>query len=150
MKLVGRVDGAAAQQQIERRGFSIARGLHHGLVLGRVFIRLKKNFVQLLAHRLGALSVAQVLGPLGDLGGLLLFLFDGSQRLGHDLGGGFTKLALARAAKVVRRLKQAHQHGRLLLQAGFIAEIVARQFGKTKVALGGEFPGQVELYGLAE
>ena len=150
MKLVGRVDRAAAQQQVQGRGFAVTRGLHHGLVLGRVFVGLKKNFVELLAHRLGALAGAQVLGPLGDLGGLLLFLFDGSQRLGHDFGGGFAKLALARAAKVVRRFEQAHQHGRLFLQTGFVAEIVARQFGKAKVALGGEFPGQVQFYRLAE
>ena len=115
MELVRRINGATALQQIKWRGAGGARGVHHGLVFRGVFVGLEQNLVELLAHRLRANALAQLLRPLGDQGDCGLFLLDGHQRLGNHLGRGLTEKAFACAAKVVRRLKQADQHGRLLL-----------------------------------
>jgi hypothetical protein len=89
-------------------------------------------------------------GPLGNLGQHQLLLFNRGQRLLHDLGRGLPEAALARPAEVVRRLEQAEQRGGLLLQRGLVVEIVARQVGKAELVFGGEFPGQLQLDGLAQ
>ena len=115
MELVRRINGATALQQIKWRGAGGARGVHHGLVFRGVFVGLKQYFVQLLAHRLRANALAQLLRPLGDQGDRGLLLLNGHQRLGNHFGRGLAEKTLTRAAKVVRRLKQADQHGRLLL-----------------------------------
>ena len=126
-----------------------ARGIDHGLVLGAVLVGLEQNFVELLANRRGALAAPQFVGPGGDLRGDLLFLFDGGQGLLQDFGRRFLEAALAGAAKVMRRVVQAEQGGRLLLKGrrfrAIGAEIVARQVGKTKFLVAGKFPGQIKV-----
>jgi hypothetical protein len=53
VELVGAVDGAGGQQQVERRLLRALGGLHHGLVLGAVLVGLEQDAVELLAHRGG-------------------------------------------------------------------------------------------------
>ena len=67
VELVGRVDGTSALQQLQHAELGSPRGLHHRLVLGRVFVRLEQNLVQLLAHRCWAFALAQLLHPLFNL-----------------------------------------------------------------------------------
>ena len=114
VKVPGRVDGTGVLQQGQRGFLAGLAGFNDRLVFGRVLVRLEQDLVELLAHRLGALTLAEVLCPGFDLGLDLLFLFDGGQRLLHDLGSGLAKAPLAGTAEVVRRFKQAQQRGGLL------------------------------------
>ena len=50
----------------------------------------------------------------------------------------------------MRRLKQAHQHARLLFQRGFVAEVVARQVGKAELVIGRKLPRHLQLNRLAD
>jgi len=114
MKFVGVADGAGALQQQQRGGVGAARGVHHGLVLGRVFIGPKQNLVELLGHRRRAQARSQIGCPGLGLGLNLLFLLDRRQRLLHHLGRGFFVAAFAGAPKVVRGLALGPQRlGRL-------------------------------------
>ena len=147
VKLVGRGDGPSALQQGQRGQLGGAGGLHHGFVLGPVFVGFEENFVQLRQYRLGALAVSQGQGPGIDLRQLLFFLVDRHQGLLDHFGGGFFEASSPSAAKVMRGFKQAQQGGGLLDQAGVGAEVLARQVDKAKFLWWGEFPGQVQLDG---
>ncbi|MNS41413.1 hypothetical protein D3C72_737640 [compost metagenome] len=150
VELVGRIDGAGALQQIERRALRGARGVDHGLVLGRVLVGLEQDLVELLADRRWAHALGQLPRPFDDLRLDGFLLLDGGQRLLHDLGRRLLEAPLARAAEVVRRLEQREQRGGLLRQRGLVAEIVGRQVGKAELAFGCEFPGEVEVHGGGE
>ena len=50
----------------------------------------------------------------------------------------------------MRRVEQAQQRPGLLLQRGFVGEVNTSQLGKAKLFVGREFPGQIELNGLAQ
>ena len=149
MKLVGGFNRASFLQQIQRRGTGGARRLHHGLVFGRVFVRLEKYLVKLLADGTGTIAPAEFRHPLFDLQLHLLFLLDRRQRLGYYLGRRLAKTPFAGAPEIMRRLEQPEQRAGLLLQRGLVAEIVAREVGKTKLLLGRKLPGHFQLYGLA-
>jgi hypothetical protein len=51
----------ASLQQVSGARLRGACGLDHGLVLGRVLVGLEQNLVELLADRLWALALAQLL-----------------------------------------------------------------------------------------
>ena len=84
-----------------------AGGFDHGLVFGRVFVRLEKNFVQLFADRRGAGTRTEFRDPLGDLLHDQLLLLNRHQGLGNHVRPGFAEAPFARAAEIVGRLKQA-------------------------------------------
>ena len=149
MKLVGRCNCARFLQQVEWRGVAVARGLNHRLVLGAVFIRLEKDFVQLLANWLRALALRQCFGPVGDLQRDEFFLFDGGQGKLQNFQRSLFKPAFACAPEIVRCVEQTKQRCGLLLQRRRLgrvgAEVVPRQVSKRKFIVAGEFPGQLKL-----
>ena len=146
VKLVGRGNRPGLLQQLQRRGLRLAAGLDHGFVFRGVFVRPEQNFVELLANGLRALAADQLGRPGIHLCLQLLFLLDRGQRLLQDFCRRFLKPPFARAAKVMRRTKQRHQHAGLLDQAGVGREVVLGNLGKAKLGLGGKFPGQVQLH----
>ena len=146
VKLVGRGDGARVLQQLQRGQLRGARCFHHGLVFGRVFVGLEQDFVELRFDFRRTAPGRQLGRPGAHLRGNLLFLFDGRQRLRDDVGGGLAKAPFARAAKVVRRAMQRHQHGCLLHGAGRAAKVIGRQRGKAEFVFRREFPGQRQLH----
>ena len=154
VKLVGRCNRARLLQQIQRRDMAGPGCLHHRFVLGAVFVRLEKYFVELVAYRLWAHALRQLLGPARDLQCDLLFLFNRRQGELQDIGGGLFEATLSGASKVVRGLKQPKQCCGLLLKrrrfGGIGAEIIACQIGKTKFIVAGKFPSQFKLDVLAE
>ena len=150
MKLVGRINGAGFLQQGQGRSLAGARSLNHRLVLGRILVRLEQDFVELITHRLRALTGQQFLRPQRNLRQQLLLLFDAGQRLGNHVGAGFAEAAFAGTAKVMRCIKQGEQHRSLLLQAGLGAEVIAGEFGKSKLRIGREFPGHFQFHLLAQ
>ena len=150
MELVGRIDGTGFLQQGQGRCLAGARSLDHRFVFGSVFIRLEQNFVELLTHGLRALTDQQFLRPQRNLRQQLLLLFDTGQRLGNHVGAGFAEAAFAGTAKVMRCLEQGEQHRCLLLNAGLGTEVVAGQFGKSKLRIGREFPGHFQFHLLAQ
>ena len=150
VELVARINGARLLQQIQRCGVRGAAGLHHGFVFGRVLVGTEQNFVELFANRCGADTLSELFGPFGNLRQHGFFLLDGGQRLLQDVGRGLLETPLARAAEVVRRLVQAKQRGGLLGQRGVLGKIITCQIGKAKFALGGEFPGELQVNGLRQ
>ena len=102
MKLVGRINGPRLLQQVQWGHMRRTRGLHHRLVLRRIFVGLEEDFVKLFANRRRAGASAQIGNPFGNLQSDLLLFLDGGQRQGDDVGGRLAKVALARAAKVMR------------------------------------------------
>ena len=74
-----------------------------------------------------------------------LFLLNGRQGLGNDLGPGLAEAAFAGTAEIVGRIKKGEEHRRLLLQCGLRAEVIARQIGKAEFLVGCKFPGHVQL-----
>ena len=86
VELVGRVDGAGPDQQVQRPQVGGARGLDHGLVLGCVLVGLEQDLVELVADGLRAHALAQFLDPGLDLQRDLLLFLDGGQRLRQDVG----------------------------------------------------------------
>ena len=101
-------DGTRVLQQVQWRGLAALAGKDHGLVFGRVLVGAKQNFVKLLADWGWASARDQIGRPGFDLGLDLLFLFNGQQRLLHDLCRGLAKAPFAAAsAEVVRGFVQA-------------------------------------------
>ena len=152
VELVGRVDGAGALQQVQRGHLCLFRGMHHGLVLGRVLVRLEQDPVELLADRLGALALHQFGGPGVDLGLDAGLLLDGGERLLHDLGRRLPEAALhaAGTAEIVRRMKQGQQRGSLLHQRWRILEVVACHVDEGEFFFGSKFPQQLHIHLLAQ
>jgi len=145
VELVGAVDGACVFQQVQRRALRGLGSLDHGLVGGAVLVGLEEDLVELVLDGGGAAAGGQLLGPLGDLQGLLLLALDGGQGLLEDVFGGLLEATLAPTVEVVRRVEQAHQHGGLLHGVGRRAEVLARQFVKAEVFFGGHFPDQIQV-----
>ena len=150
MELVGRIDSTGFLQQGQGRGLAGARGLNHRFVLRGVLVGLEQNFVELIPHGLRALTGQQLLCPQVNLRQKQFFLFNPGQRLGNHVGAGFTESAFAGTAKVMRRLKQGEQHRRLLLHGRLGAEVIAGEFGKSKLRIGCEFPGHFQFHLLAQ
>ena len=123
-----------------------ARGIDHSLVFRRVFIGLEENFVELSANRLGALPGSQLTRPNSDLRRDLLFLLYRCECLLHDLGAGFFEAPFTSAAKIMRRVEQTHQTGRLLYDARLRTEILAGHIRKTKFLIAGKFPSQIHIH----
>ena len=153
MELVGRINRARLLQQMQRRQMRCARSLNHRLVLGRILVGLEKDFVKLFTNRQWTGAPTQLCHPLRDLQSDLLLFFNGGQRQGDDVCRGLAKVAFACTAKIVRRVVQTKQSGRLLLQRGGFAvagKIVTRQVGKPKFVVWRKLPGQFKLDAVAQ
>ena len=125
-----------------------AAGLDHGLVFGGVFVGLEQDLVELFFDWFGAGACAQVGRPLDDLLGNHTFLLNGGQGLRNDVGGRLLEAALARAAEVVRRVKQLEQHASLLGQRRVGRKVVFGKVCKAEFRVGRKFIGHVQLNGL--
>ena len=147
MELVGRIDGTGALQQLQRGQFGIARGLHHGLVLGAVLVRLEQDAVELLAHRLRAAAGHQLGGPGIDLQLDLALFLDRQQRLLHDFFRRLPEAALGAtgATEIMRRVENRQQRGSLLHGGSRVLEIVAGDLAEAEFVFGGEFPQQLHV-----
>ena len=150
MELVGRIDSARFLQQGQGRSLAGAGCLDHGFVFGGVLVGFEQDFVELVTHGLRALTGQQLLRPQPNLRQHLFLLFDTRQRLGNHVGAGFAEAAFAGTAKVMRCLKQSEQHRCLLLHGGLGTEVIAGQFGKSKLRIGREFPGHFQFHLLAQ
>ena len=126
------------------------RSFDDSLVFRRVLVGLEQNFVKLVANGLGTLAPAQARNPLVYLQLELFLLLNRRQCQRNDVGRGFAKAAFARAAKVVRRLKQPVQHAGLLFQRGLSRKIVTGEVGKAKLLVRRKLPGHLQFNGLAQ
>ena len=122
-----------------------ACGLDHRLVRGCVLVGPEENLVQLRAHRRRAHAGRQLGRPGLDLGLYLLLFLDRRQRLRQDLGRRLFVAAFAGAAEIVRGALQTEQGSDLLGGGGVVAEILARQVGKSEFVFGRELVGQLQL-----
>ena len=145
VELVGAADGAGLLQQIERRLVRVLARFHHGLVLEAVLVGLEEDAIELLADRLGAAALDQLLRPRLDLGLLLLLALDAQERRLDDVFRCLLEAPASHATEVMRRLEQAEQRRGLLHHAGLGVEIVTRHIGETEFVGGSKFPGQVQI-----
>jgi hypothetical protein len=145
VELVGAVDGAGVFEQVQRGSQGGLGCLDHGLVLGAVLVGLEQDLVELIANRLRAAVGRQLLGPLLDLCGHLLFALDGHQGLLEDVLRCLAETALATAVEVMGCFEQAHQHGGLLHSRGRGAEVFLGQVFEAEFLNRGDFPNQIDV-----
>ena len=99
--------------------------LNHCLVFRCVFVGFKENLIQLIANRLRAFIGCKLCGPIADLRGYMLFLFNSGQCLLYHFCAGLFESTFARTPEVVRSVKQTHQTTCLLNGACMAAKILA-------------------------